>query len=106
MITASEVVGAVRRQAAEHPEKTARSCYIGQDGPSCIIGHALTDLGVGEDTLIPLNTDSITYLVSFLFPTVARSPQIVEWLQRVQDRQDKGWAWSVAVHDADWAVMV
>lgn len=106
MITAAEVVGAVRRQATEHPERVARSCYIGQNGPSCIIGHALTDLGVGENALIPLNTDSITYLIDFLFPTLARTPQVVEWLQKVQDVQDKGWSWFTAVHEADWAVLV
>lgn len=108
MITATELVGAVRDVAARYPERTIGNepCYyIFDDCPVCLLGHALIGLGVEPDSLLPYNTDTINQVVEALLPEVGRSPAVVDWLRLVQENQDRGWKWSTAVKDADWSVV-
>lgn len=83
----------VRRLARQQPERTTECSYVGHDSkPQCIIGHACHALGVS------------TFVLGMWegFPVLDLDFQgDSEWLQQVQNNQDAGACWALAVSDAD-----
>lgn len=104
----SDVVAEVRRLAALCPNRTAGADYVRMGAPCCLLGCALTNLGVPLDVLRKYEDRSAYSLVRLL--RIEASSEQRYWLRHVQAAQD-GYAgygqrvhtWGEAVDAADLA---
>ena len=114
--TGTQLIQKVRDIAAGNPdfiysipeEEGGDTCmywHTGSNSPGCIMGHALTELGVdkndiGEGDNIIAVLEGILGKDHHLVDLVNRKQQ--EWLQKVQKEQDTGThTWSEAVRFTD-----
>lgn len=102
------VINAVREVAAEDPSYVFTDVcrYVDQQGPACIVGHALWNLGLIDSTFYHdyANDEGIDCLLETLHATTEAyemSENEADWLKRVQDMQDSKTAWGTAVSLAD-----
>lgn len=106
----TEIISAIREAATERPDHTyvrqpGHGCqYVDRNGeihPGCLVGHGLWRTGLIGPSFInaAANKRGIELLMNDLgiAPTVAQTT----WLVRVQDHQDIGYQWSMAVRRAD-----
>jgi hypothetical protein len=129
MISFGAVVDEIRRLAGEFPGRKAESVLLDGRIPVCIVGHALVNLGVelemrpqldewdepmSEDNAL-LYRDGVRVgkaddavdgmdwnALGFVEPTEDQ----LGWAYKVQRLQDIGYAWDLAVHEADVDVKV
>jgi hypothetical protein len=98
------VIDAVRAKAAELPSHVYQGeCVYVKDGkPGCLVGQGLWAIGLigawfGFGTTDNyLNIRGVNRRNDWGFDEAE-----IEWLLRVQRRQDDGMDWGTAVHDAD-----
>lgn len=107
-----QLIEIVRQKAAENPGhvyqrprqengRFAPCQYVQEGGPGCIVGHALWDAGLinplfeGNDH----NFSPVYAIVDVLGLTI--DPDEVDWLIKVQSRQDQQYPWGAAVERAD-----
>jgi hypothetical protein len=105
------VTEAVRRLAEADPDRTEACAYVGANGPECIVGCALIQLGVpaewfhGQLTGFQgtRNDENISKLadVELGWGYAGPDSDLVAWLFTVQDAQDRGKTWGNAVRIAD-----
>lgn len=101
-----KIIDAVRAKAAELPDyiyqKTSNgSCkYIHHGAPSCIIGHALWNVGLinAHCDFDKLDLSSFGYVIREHWDLSDRE---IKWLEDVQYKQDRGTSWGNAVVSAD-----
>lgn len=107
----SALIRAVRAVAAEKStvvytkDKDGDDCvYREKTGePSCLIGHAMSQIGqLDLITSDDRNTDDIRHLMLSL--QVNFTSTQIEWLEKVQKKQDRGLAWGEAVSMADYEI--
>ena len=105
-----KIIAEVRKVAAEHPDYIYQkidgvshgSClYIYNNKPSCIIGHALWNVG-----LIDANWKGDTRAISDIRSIIGcegwpLDSSEINWLAAVQHSQDRGTTWSGSVRAAD-----
>lgn len=103
VVTAEQIIAEVRRLAAEQPdfiyEKPAGSTfclYKHGDGPGCIMGQALNNLGVEVDEFTTGTIGSV--LIEKGIKTTRGQG---DWLRDVQAQQDTRHTWAQSVADAD-----
>ena len=98
-----KLIAEVRKVAGERPDFIAPGdcVYVSDGQPSCLIGHALWNLGlVDENTEYRhLNDEGITAASAFLNLDIEGLE--IDWLSEVQIYQDARFAWSDAVQRAD-----
>ncbi|OQW34539.1 MAG: hypothetical protein A4E20_10995 [Nitrospira sp. SG-bin2] len=92
----------VYQPANEDDEYLPGVCSYIRDGkPSCLVGHALWDCGVIDDTLgEDLNTWTDIRSLD-LRMNLAVDAEEIQWLSDVQDAQDIKIPWGTAVKRAD-----
>lgn len=106
MVDLNEIVLEIRHLAEKSPDYVyeppeGRPClYMHDTGPGCIVGHALTNLGV---TLRPQDEG---LRATQLLRSLGIVPQNIysdeaNWIEWVQDAQDDGKPWLYAVERAD-----
>jgi hypothetical protein len=111
------IIDAVRKAAANNPSfvysnpalsgMSGSFCVYVRDGkPSCIIGHALWDLGFIDSTFEKncLNTVGVDDVLSSLPALLDESmldPNEIQWLSHAQAGQDAEKPWADAVEWAD-----
>lgn len=108
----AQLVAAVRLEAAEHPDfvytdeyqtdKYGVACeYIDRETleGKCLIGRAALRAGIDSQSLIAVNTSPIIRITQKLIKESDSRSSL--WLSKVQELQDKGVAWGVAVSTAD-----
>lgn len=110
-ITLPQIVNEIRRLAAETPDfiyKAQGACvYVEKMADhsyrkSCIVGHALVNLGVDPATLDVPPCSSTHLLVERLRIVGPQSPRLrIEWIWEVQFCQDLCMSWGRAVEAAD-----
>lgn len=111
--TVADVVNQVRNLAAGSPEYVywapeepaangmpGCSYVNGVGGKGCIVGQALTNLGVTKDELAKHEGTRAGVVVPYLLG-VEEGTQKLAWLDAVQARQDDGCEWAEAVAHAD-----
>lgn len=101
-----KIIAEVRKAAEDRPEyvcpKVFDQCeYIRDGGPSCIVGHALWNVGLinpsweGDDW----GDSSIKNVIAIEgWPLTIGE---INWLSRVQESQDDGYPWGRSVARAD-----
>ena len=114
--TVADVAMEVRRLAAESPEFIyegevgAIGCsYVsGRNGKGCLVGQALTNLGVEREDLVKHEGDTASSLLRCLGLVGSEgedwpyNPDLI-FVQTAQGRQDVGDSWRVAVVEAERA---
>jgi len=102
-----KIIAEVRAKAAADPEylyprTEAGGCsYLRNGQPSCIVGHALWNLGLidaqwkGDD----LGISDISHIINHEGWELTIGE--IDWLSKVQDNQDNGWPWGQSVARAD-----
>jgi hypothetical protein len=112
-IDPNALVEEVRSIAAKHPghiyqdkdtDNPNTSCFYQREGkPSCIMGHALFNLGVPIATLQAMDTHTggIYEFLTLGFTTPLASHETLMWLNSVQNLQDNLKPWGYAVGSAD-----
>lgn len=113
--TLKALIDEVRRLAEEKPgfiyeaPGSTRCVYVYDGKGSCIVGQASINIGLITDDFEyhPYNVDTNVLVLlpeilggSFDYDEYEAS---VDWLLRVQQRQDDSWEWSSSVEDADEA---
>ena len=117
MVTIADLVSAVREVAEAEPEFVYNSggglCsyFGGADGSACIVGRAMSNLGVDMDRLRDLEQvgegptiyEAITdgYVDVLYSEDVKEDLEHITWLGYVQSDQDGGMPWRDAVRRAD-----
>lgn len=118
--SASDVAKAVRKLAVKNPDfnytmqeerpSISTDCsYLSaglgvEGGKACIVGQALTSLGVSDKHLSQVETLHASIAVIRLAENLLSSAgdnKTLDWLDRVQEYQDRGVTWSNAVELAD-----
>src|SRR5690606_1231334 len=109
-IDIKDVVKEVRRLAEEQPDHVYSapegeeicSYVTGKDGKGCIVGQALSRLGVPESALRGIEGEG-AYALPELIPYLAgrEDKRSRRWLTLIQSRQDGGRTWWQAVTEAD-----
>lgn len=106
LITGADVVQKVREIAAADPEhvywredREVPCTYVGtQTSEACIVGRALTQLGIPRYCL----EHQIVHVKELLnVINIQSTPKDADWLLDVQALQDVGYAWGKAVEQAD-----
>ena len=107
--TSADVVAQVRALAQERPDyvyqrplgnpETECSYLTGADGQGCIMGQALTRLGVSIEALSTIEGENVMAALPRL--AVRTTPSDGWWLRAVQEQQDHGSTWGQAVRRAD-----
>lgn len=112
-VLGQQLIESVRKQAAENPRRVYQGpldeggntecVYVASGEPSCIIGHALWQAGLVDAEFEDdgKNGSGIDSLVSSWPPLEEVSDDEADWLLMVQDSQDAGMPWNVAVYEAD-----
>lgn len=108
LFSGSDVVAEVRRLAVLCPDRIAGADYVRVGAPCCLVGCALTNLGVPLDVLKKYEDRSAYSLIRLL--SIEASFEQRYWLRYVQAAQD-GYAgycqrvhtWNEAVAAADLA---
>jgi hypothetical protein len=110
------IIDAVRKAAANNPSFVysnpglsgmSGNCVYVRDGkPSCIIGHALWDLGfidsaLEKDFLNAVGVDDVFCWLPALQDEPMLDPNEISWLSHVQAGQDAEKPWADAVEWAD-----
>lgn len=104
-----KLINEVRMVAAKNPDFTyeeptgAASCvYVHEGRPSCLIGHALWNLGHIDSSIEGkrfggnyVNGEDVRVVLSWLNLEIDQSEK--DWLERVQVRQDNGEPWGHCV---------
>jgi hypothetical protein len=94
-----QLVAVVRGLAEQHPQREASDHYIDGDGhPVCIIGHAFVVMGLRDR----IHEGSAVRALPGIDPSDKRSM----WLEEVQEGQDGGKTWAVAVAVADYNIPI
>lgn len=104
-----ELTKAVQKIANEHPDFTYRSntsvCSYRPDDRNlkgCLIGAALTQIGVDINAMPWAENPTIEEALKQLeFPTSLHT----RWLAYVQESQDTGYSWKLAVQIADKQIL-
>ncbi len=103
VVTADQIIAEVRRLAAESPDFVYQKpefspvcLYKHGDGPGCLFGQALSNLGIEVDE----NTRGTINNVLDRFD-VDRTDRQRCWMSTAQRRQDHGSSWAEAVRQAD-----
>jgi hypothetical protein len=106
-VTAEQIIAEVRRLAAERPdyvyekpEFSAYCLYMHGDGPGCIFGHALHNLG-WDFSEEQKGTITSILLGDGPDPLVETTSQQRLWMRAVQSKQDNAFTWGKAVELAD-----
>jgi hypothetical protein len=116
--TIKTLVNRVRELAMAHPDRQADCFYYCPDHtPNCIMGHALTDLGVTYEqmrechrgTTLPrgyslgnVERDVFHVAVDLIDKNISHAEHNWGmWLNKVQEFQDNGRSWQQAVREAD-----
>lgn len=110
--TSAALIAEVRRLAAANPtyvyptytapEYRPQAYYVADRRTgrvACLIGQALTNLGVNPDVLIAMEGCTITAVGRALGINATRAETL--WLRQVQKIQDAPHPWSLAIADAD-----
>ena len=110
IVTATEVIAEVRKVAAKMPDHLGLvdggGChYVHKGAPSCIIGHALWNLGVidAEFENRGINGSGVRALTDLIsgIDDTTEDEMDRTWLYEVQESQDSGAEWAHAVAQAD-----
>lgn len=101
-MTASDLIGAVRTVAAEHPDRTEKRCRYRDENndPVCLVGHALARFG-WHDQMTGNEENIAAVLIYDWNETVKSTLTQRDWLHHVQKEQDKGATWGEAVRATD-----
>jgi hypothetical protein len=108
-VLGDQLISLVRRKAQDNPDFVytppmglGGDCnYMHEDGPGCIIGHALAGAGLIDRLFAfnPGNAETVMTLNESL--ELGLHPTEVTWLRAVQAWQDTSSTWSRAVETAD-----
>lgn len=98
-----EVLALLEEVVAEYGEdyvypghNTTGGCVYTKDGaPSCLVGHALTRLGVPVDFLSEHNDFAVSNI-----QRLTMDEEVLDMLQTAQETQDIGCTWGHALEDA------
>lgn len=98
------IIAAIREVAAESPDFVYKGMcqYVVNGQPGCLVGHALWRLGLIDEGIERYNTNDLKIKAFDLAWAFDRAE--LAWLGHVQNRQDRGAPWGVAVKDADEVV--
>lgn len=111
-IAATELLKTVLELAAEAPDTKARCRYFNDDAtPCCIVGQGLAKHGIDRDALKAHGAENFRDWTDMNQWSPVRSPKVqslftldtaedriaLELLSDIQNKQDKGAPWSVAV---------
>ena len=98
----------MREAAAEKPDYIAKTKYVVDGEPECIVGVALAKLGVTVEELQGLQAGSISCptvkaatVQAFLEERFGVDANVLQWVFWVQRRQDQAEPWGMAVRRAD-----
>jgi hypothetical protein len=98
-----KLIAEVRAVAAETPGLVYRGLcqYVYGGRPACLIGHALWNLGLIDETLEhrSVNDDGVRFIANHL--DIALDDAEETWLALTQSGQDNGAPWGTAVANAD-----
>ncbi|RAV17550.1 hypothetical protein DQP57_00565 [Mycobacterium colombiense] len=98
-----KLIEETRKVAAEYPDFIFKDIcrYVNDGKPGCIVGHALWNLGMVDETTEGkgFNDDGIWGLDKYL--NLNLDPYEYTWLRAAQDEQDTGAPWGKAVAAAD-----
>ena len=87
--------------ADEHPDHMAKCEYFNTLGhPVCIVGHAMSRLGVDADVFRGNSINSAAFRANRVLDAAGVEDgdiHIIEWIDTVQAEQDEGETWSEAV---------
>lgn len=100
--TIPDLIKEVRRLALAEPETTKGCYYFLHDEPHCIMGQALTNLGVSKDYIMVCSNQGkarITATLLKMGATVLIDEEF--WLNQMQLEQDKGTPWKYALVRTD-----
>lgn len=114
-VLGEQLISIVRAKAAETPDYIYRpptlngAClYVHQGKPSCIIGHALWEVGLIDANLPGASSgSSVFHINEESIRTVAVDLELdlsiaeINWLAHVQGKQDRASSWGDAVASAD-----
>lgn len=117
--TIDDVVTEIKKLAQERPDfnyltqpmedstlrtlRTSNCSYISasrnvQDGEGCIVGQALTRLGVSRNELVSFEGQPASTVLRRLVPDYdIKDVSKVVWINDVQERQDNGADWGLCV---------
>lgn len=103
-ITVPDVIKEVRRLAMESPS-TIKGCYYFYNSePHCIMGQALTNLGVSKDSIMVCSNQGkarVTQTLIRLGVNVTIDEEF--WLNGLQLQQDQGIPWGDALRSTDYS---
>jgi hypothetical protein len=98
-----KIIAETRKVAAETPGFVYRGLcqYVDGGRPACLIGHALWNLGLIDETLehLSVNDDAVRFVTNHL--DIALDEAEESWLNLAQSRQDNGFPWGTSVVRAD-----
>lgn len=86
------------------PEDGSSCVYVAEGCPSCLIGQALWDTGLIDESIegTDANMQPFSFYNTTLFPVIENlSNEEINWLNKVQRGQDSGYSWGYAVSQAD-----
>ena len=91
--------------ADEHPDHTAKCEYFNTLGhPVCIVGHAMSRLGVDADVFRGNSINSVAFEDSRVRQDAGvedNDTTLIQWINFVQSMQDEGETWVEAVVTAN-----
>lgn len=93
------LIAEVRTLAGEFPNRTAMAEYVSNDNPECIIGVALSRMGVSTGTLFDKRGKFVSEVCRDLGMDGTQDQE--SWLTAVQELQDADMPWGEAVSTAD-----
>lgn len=98
-----KLIAETRKVATEKPDFVYEGVcqYVDGGEPACLIGHALWNLGLIDESLEfrSVNDDGVRFVANHL--GIALDDAEESWLLRTQSRQDNGLPWGAAVVYAD-----
>lgn len=103
-VSSKELIDEVKALAEQFPDRKAHFRYVIDGKACCIVGTALNNIGVPLYMLAEVNFRCISSWVdndgAFPFDIEFVHQNDAEWLEKVQDFQDRGLTWAESVKRA------
>ena len=100
-VNGQKIIAAVWETAGKQPDRvfTGLCVYVYKDGPECLVGHGLWDVGLIDSSFGGNPRNHLTIReIGWVFEL---DDDETAWLQAVQDQQDTSHDWGRCVYWAD-----